>query len=241
MRPFLPLLVIFLISSCGSKPTVNTDFEMKYGKSIEEIQAQRMEPQQRRFMNVVPSNQSSDWRDENFDPNSYFPHADMSHFDKKKLPQVFTPNGQESRVYVGEKIPDDMFVISYNLKNHSPYKKIGAEFDGIEIPDEDFYQVKTESSDKSYLLVKDDQIRNNLARTRKERSDQDIKNSEVIIAEYKEKTREEKMLNIFDEKKTEEVKKSEAKKLEEKKKKITKKVKKPQPPKPTSFRAKESS
>jgi hypothetical protein len=221
MWPFLQLIIASLILvSCSSsreeaEEKMNSSFQNKYSQAVAAIQAQRQEPAEPQMVKIEAVKKSGDWRDGNFDP-SYALRPNVAKGQMVK--------GQE--VYMGEKLPEDMFEISYNLKNHPQYKKIGAEFDDIEIPDEDFYNVKTESADKSYLIVDGSVVRRNIAQTLNSRTSVDVANSAIIIAEYKEKTRAQKMSDMFDEVKIDD-KKDIKNNSKDNKKKIDVKEKKP--------------
>jgi hypothetical protein len=182
MKPnFLFLLpIIFAAFSCASEDPANESFQKKYSKTLESIRVQRSEPQIKPSREVVRATGSQDWRDPNFNPN-----------------QKLMPGGVD---FSGvDKLPADMFDISYNLTNHPRYKKIGEEFDGIEIPDEDFYKVQTEASDKAYLLVNGHILRKNIEQIKGMTTDKDLSNSIIIISEFKEKQRQQKMLQVFNE------------------------------------------
>ncbi len=214
--------------SCAKKSTVNQGFEEQYGKAVEMLRQQRAEPlakPQKQEEFVVKKN--DDWRDNDVKQDNYYPYMNADGLDNKKPMQQFLPDAQTFNSFSnqdGKALPDDMFIISYNTENHPQFKKIGVEFDAIDLPDEDFYNVKTEASDKSYLVIDNSILQKDISQIKQAKSAVDVENSKILIAEYKQKEREEDLPQALIQKEaTSEAKKQEKSNLKKQTKKQNKK------------------
>jgi hypothetical protein len=81
------------------------------------------------------------------------------------------------------RLPDDMFYITYNTQVHPPFSRIGKEFDQINIPRYDAYGVKTEMSEKIYLLAGNGNLQKTIDEVRNSRTADDPEISKILIEE----------------------------------------------------------
>ncbi len=202
MRGFANLLLIFFLFSCSSAPqTANSNFSKKYGKDVEKIRQERMPPIPLSSDQQEKSRQKTevDWRDQlSNNGGENYAYMDSSQFNEKNPPQEFLPNAQ---VYQNAQnirtLPDDMFIVTYNTDLYPPFVKYGVEFDNIEIPQKDSYGVETAMSNKVYMLAGNESLQKNIDKINEQRTLQDVKNSEILIAEQKRLRREQKSKEIF--------------------------------------------
>jgi len=197
----LMVLSLFCLVSCSKSETgeINKVFEQKYGKEVARIRAERAPENdlQGAMTSSVPI-QSDD--DDHHPGYGYYAYVDVAKFGEK-IPQAYLPNGesyeQERSKNPSNSLPSNMFEVSYNTTLYPPFHRVGAEFDGIKIPAADVYGVKTEMSEKSYLLAGNDSLQKNIDYTIAAKTDDDIEISEILIREQKQLKRKQKMLKIF--------------------------------------------
>ncbi len=192
-------LVSFLFSCKSDSAGVNSVFQERYGKEVEKIKVERLPPLQNALSNnkvVFNDKVEQDWRDQ--ESNDSYAYMDPSKLDPKQVPQEFLPNSQVyQNSQSGGNLPNDMFVVTYNTELSPPFVRYGVEFDRIIIPESDAYGVKTEMSDKVYVLAGNDSLQKNIDVINAQRTRRDIENSEILIAEQKRLRREQKSKKIF--------------------------------------------
>ena len=202
-RILILIFFILITSSCAKKLSINQSFQKKYGKQVERIKVERTPPKQLAEDNVVERGPSAeDWRNsEKIAGEEYYAYVDVTKFSEDRMPQNFLPNGESYQNARAEnpsnKLPEGMFEIAYNTNLHSPFRIIGAEFDGIEIPAEDAYNVKTAMSEKPYFLVGNEKLQRNINQINSQKTSQDIEISQILIKEEKQLKRKQKMIKIF--------------------------------------------
>jgi len=196
---FLSLLCSF--SSCAPKTDINSAFNKKYGKEVQQTKIERTPSKE---MNHETSYSTPPTEEEVIRSlaatSEYFPYVDVAKFGEK-VPQSYLPNGEVYELSRAKNpanaLPPNMFEIAYNTAVHPPFRRVGIEFDTITIPPEDVYGVKTEMSDKSYLLAGGDAMQKSIDKINNEKTADDIEMSEILIKEQKQLKRKQKMVKIF--------------------------------------------
>jgi hypothetical protein len=191
--------------SCSYTPEdVNLSFEKKYGAEVGRIKQQREAPMQgaanEMMMSSAPSIADLYNPDSSQSGGEYYAYVDVAKFGEK-IPQTYLPNGevyeQAKSQSPSNSLPANMFEVRYETALYPPFRKIGAEFDRIEIPPADVYGVKTEMSEKSYLLAGNSSMQKNIDQIIAEKTDDEIEISETLIREQKLLKRKQKMIKIF--------------------------------------------
>ena len=211
LKKFLPELLfalLFLASSCNrpSPPretnSYNDVFERKYGKEVEKIRATRSPMQQvsKEITTIQPPTEDELRTMNNKAGDNYYAYTDVSKFGEK-VPQNYLPNGEFYEATRGNNpsnsLPQNMFQVSYNTTLHPPFRRFGVEFDRIVIPASDVYGVKTEMSEKSYLLAGNSSLQKNVDQINAEKTAEDIEMSEILIDEQKQLRRKQRMQKTF--------------------------------------------
>lgn len=179
--------VLFVACSSEKLPDSNKTFNEKYAVEVQKIKAVRVEQissksQERMNFNAPLDQDLSRYTNNNVTVPEYYTTRQFAN-------QVLNDPGFNSQI--------EMFENSYNPSIRTPFRKIGAEFDAIDIPSKDAYGVNSGMSDKEYLLVSRKLLQKNVDQINVERSGNDIKNSEILIEEGREIKRKERMKNIF--------------------------------------------
>lgn len=204
---FLPFLILpFLLSSCTSSslPATNESFKKKYGGQIDKIKAERTPSKEMQKDSLTPQAfgqyESVAVADPSLPNSEYYAYVDVSKFGEK-FPQKYLPDGESYEQTRGRgpsnSLPPDVFEVSYNIGLYPPFRMVGAEFDGINIPESDIYGVKTEVSEKPYLLVGSNSLQKNIDHIEDTRTAEDVEFSEILMKEQKQLRRKEKMIKIF--------------------------------------------
>ncbi|MES2961632.1 MAG: hypothetical protein V4694_04545 [Pseudomonadota bacterium] len=210
LKKFLPeflCALLLLVSSCtwsSSKQVDNYNavFEKKYGKEVEKIRTTRAPVQQisKEVTTIQPPTEDELRTMNNPAGNNYYAYTDVSKFGEKG-PQNYLPNGEfyESarNNNPSNALPQNMFQVSYNTTLHPPFRRFGVEFDRIVIPTSDVYGVKTEMSEKSYLLAGNGSLQKNVDQINSEKTAEDIEMSETLINEQKQLRRQQRMQKTF--------------------------------------------
>lgn len=204
---FLPFPILpFLLSSCisNSLPTTNQYFQKKYGEQVNKIKAERTPSKEMQKDLLVPQAfgqyESGAAADPSLPNSEYYAYVDVSKFGEK-FPQKYLPDGeayeQNRARSPSNSLPPDVFEVSYNIGIHPPFRKVGAEFDGINIPESDIYGVKTKALEKPYLLVGNNSLQKNIDHIEAARTAEDVEFSEILMKEQKQLRRKGKMIKIF--------------------------------------------
>ncbi len=211
-RGFL-ILSIALNCSCakpGANSLANAEFENKYSKEVEFINSSRKEPifdpdaEARKMAQKKRAPTAFE------DPAAIIGVSSIDKFssarvDTSKLkiaqPQNFTPDEQtfgEGRAMVAKsKLPDDVFDLVYITDISPPFAVSGLAFDVIEIPERDFFGIKSTLSDKQYLLAGNEALQKSIDYINDTKTDDDVELSEIIIGEQKEIRKQQKLAKIF--------------------------------------------
>jgi hypothetical protein len=171
----LLLLTLMLSANCHKPLDVNSDFEAQYGSEIEKMRAQR--EMMKNSMDIMAQQAPA------------MPPQTIARENYQMDPALAKSN----------KLPDDMFQISYNTELYPPFRIIGSEFDAIKIPKTDAYGVNTEVTNKSYLLVEASSIQKSVNQINAQRSPDMIANSEAMIEKAKRIEREKRGINFASE------------------------------------------
>ncbi len=177
---FLIFTITNLLNGCVKNNldvAMNSNFEKKYGEEVAYILSKRAKK---------PEASDSDFPDfksslKNFE--SYTP--DFQVYNQGRA------NVQNSQ------LPADIFDVNYNAIEHPPFVYSGLEFDTINIPSQDYYKIKSDLSDKKYLIAGNQALQKNIDGMLQERTAQDIEMSNILIKEQKKLRREQKMQRVF--------------------------------------------
>jgi hypothetical protein len=179
------IFCLLFAAACFSKatPSVNAEFEKKYGKEVEKMRLERAVDSSASSVTVSQSPYATDMlRPE----NDYYAYVDVRRFNER-APEIYLPNGESyehtRRSGPDNSVPPDIFDINYNLGVYSAFRTLGAEFDRIYIPPQDVYGVETKMSDKEYLLAGNNALQRSIDNIEANKSSGDIENSEIIIRE----------------------------------------------------------
>lgn len=195
------LVTTFALSACSSSKNVNQVFEKKYGKEIEKIKVDRTPSEEltKQVMFSQPPLQNE--MQEYSDSTGYYAYVDVSKFDEKTTPRNYSPNGetyqQASSNNPTNILPKNMFEIAYDTRLYPPFRRAGIEFDQILVPAADVYGIKTEMSEKPYLLVGNKSLQKNIDQINQEKTIEDIEISKILIKEQQQLKRRQRMIEIF--------------------------------------------
>ncbi len=199
------LQLCFLLSSCFSSkelPDVNATFEKRYGQEVKQLNSDRISNTPPAKVTVLQSPSSEEITSDLVEKGEYYAYVDVNKFNDK-APQVYLPNGEsyEQTKMTGpaSSVPSDIFEISYNLDLYPAFSQSGTEFDAIKVPPQDVYGVKTEMSEKSYLLAGNNTLQRTIDQINADKSADDIDNSQIVIREQKKLRRRQQMLKTFGE------------------------------------------
>jgi hypothetical protein len=189
------LFYIFLLSSCAA-PSVNEDFNNKYGGQIDRIKMERAPAGSDIVSGSFAAPSQLEVMKESGD---YYPYADVTKFGEK-IPQSYLPGSETydlSRNNNSSSLPADVFELKYNLALSPQFRRIGLEFDNIKIPEADVYGVKTAMSDKTYISPGGEILQKTIDKVEADKSEEDADMSQILVAEKKQISRKKKMEKIF--------------------------------------------
>lgn len=181
---------VLIISSSCSEKTISEKFQEKYGSEVTRINSGRVAADQKVKVQVYPPSQEEVNRmyTSEADINKYS-YVDVKQFATKK----YLPDGdyyQQMRAYNPSNfVRRDLFQVKYDTTLASKFHHIGAEFDGIRIPPEDLYGVKSTLSSKPYIVIGRNSVQKSFDVVNKERKKIDVEASKIIISEQKEALR----------------------------------------------------
>jgi hypothetical protein len=200
---FFWIALSLLTTSCYSSrlPDVNAEFEKKYKEEVEKMnQGRDMGANSQEVVTVVQSPNPADINAE-MREDAYF-YVEVDRFSDKP-PRIYLPNGesyeQTRALNPSNSIPPDMFEISYGIGLYPPFRQQGVEFERIAIPPRDVYGVKTQMSEKPYLLAGNNSVQKSVDRILSEKTPEDVENSEILINERKAFRRKQRMIKTFGE------------------------------------------
>jgi hypothetical protein len=172
----LILSSLTLTCSCYSKSDeANVNFKKKYGKDVNKINSRRDK------MDI--SNQKNEQALKDQRLKFEMENAKSSY---ARAIQVWMP----SDLGQGRQLPDDMFVIDYNLQNFpDSYAISKLSFDDITIPRRDAFGVETDLGEKNYQLVDRKTLQKDFDLTKQSINREDREISAELIGEEKQARR----------------------------------------------------
>ncbi len=190
--------LLAITTSCSDIIDINQKFNNKYSDQVKKINEQ-IRIQERDF--IVSGSGSS------FNSNPEFklystpsqilanqsPVNNKASFETYKLylktPQNYLPNNATYKTgnknSAANRIPNNLFELNYGPYTHPPFRVTGIDFDIIAIPDKDAYGVPSSLDRKSYPLVSNRYIANNVRNMTLNRKTEDIEFTEDLISEQK--------------------------------------------------------
>ncbi len=181
------LASFFLFSCSNSVFKSNEVFESKYGDNVKMINALRQDK------SVIDIKNKLDFTAEFENDDSRYTNQNVT-IPEQYSTQQFYNQAPDNSGFTG---PREMFDVTYAQTINTPFRKIGAEFDVIEIPPQDAYGVRVGMQNKEYLLVSRKLLQRNIDQMNTERTKEDIENSNVLISEQKSLKRRARMTKIF--------------------------------------------
>lgn len=181
---------LFLNSSCGGKARIDSNkfFNQKYSSKVKYFKQARLEPEsskKKKYYSKLPSRQEViEMRHQN---QGYQRYVEVSKYYKKNL-------AHQNKI---QNIDPKIFKISYITKKMGPFNYNNYD-NSIEIAKKDAFDIPTRFDNKEYLLVGNAYIQKNIDKISKSRSQEDIKNSMVLIKERSDYRRKQKISNILD-------------------------------------------
>lgn len=165
--------ILIFLNSCipqvgGKASGGNESFEQKFGNQVKGLGEQRLDKQAKEadFKNYRSPDEQKNFKGINSLENS-FPYPEITNFGEPST-KIFFPDTetyeQGQQINPANQLSPDIFDISYNTALNPPFKKLGQEFDAIDVPSADIYGISSGSSDKSYLLASHDSIYNSISK-----------------------------------------------------------------------------
>lgn len=215
LKIFIVIFLCGVTSSCfstvsNSSSVANEEFREKFSSEISAINSKRneLEIEEENFVNrnLVQMKTSNIYDDPALSLGVASPisrsggYIDTSKISIKKYEDNF-PSKQDLDGMISNfsqrSLPADMFNISYNTSQHPPFFQYGGDFDKIEIPKYDAYQISTNLDDKPYFIVSSDSLQKNIDKIIKSRREEDVEFSEILIKENKNLRRQKRLGEIF--------------------------------------------
>lgn len=195
---FIILSIILLGSCTGKLRKANEKFLQEYGNDVDRINQSRV-----KIMNNDPLSQDNSQNDlgKTSQWGDLATNFGVSGTNQLKSAQVdtsglkfFKPNQEEftpdmQTLLEGKKrsLPGYIFDISYNSFNYpASYVRSKVSFDDIIIPLKDAFGIKSQSSDKNYILVGKGNLQENIDQINSVTDYQDRNISKILIKERKE-------------------------------------------------------
>ncbi len=210
------LLALEAAVSCSNNNVQNksnAEFERKFSSDVSKINAARLPPAPLAQPDEapLPKFQSQNAANKFASPNELLgvsgaaqyssANVDTAKFSLKQI-EDFSPDAQSlaaAKAAGQNKLPDDMFDLTYNLGLSPPFVASGLEFDMIKIPDRDHYGVASTLNKKRYLLAGNQVLQKNIDEIIKSQSAEEIELSEILIKEQKQLKKQQKLAKIFGE------------------------------------------
>lgn len=198
-------LVLFPpLISCSSVNDINEEFNKKYHKEVTKYREKRTVPESVKNQSIIsrpPTKEEIEAAVRNSSDQSYYAYVNVSEFGEDQTPKQHFPDGEVYELTKANnpsnKLPPNMFKITYYTRVHSPFRYSGAEFDAIDIPKRDAYGVNTRLSKKTYLLAGRNSLQKNVDNIHQGRTNEDIEMSHTLIKEKKQLKRRQEMVRIF--------------------------------------------
>lgn len=184
---FFPCLIIScnnLLSNKGVAEQANDNFETQFNTDVKKINSFRVEPKRTAiersdFVSADRNLSKNPQQLENFSPDE----------------RVFR-DGQQ--MMMKSQFAGDIFDLNYDTNPQGPFVVRGAEFDSIQIPEADFYGVKSSLSAKQYLLVGNKALQKNIDTINDKKVSYDDELSAILVKEQKELQRQKRFNELFE-------------------------------------------
>lgn len=212
------LLALIALDSCASSKShnnTNSEFEKRFSGDVSKINAFRSPPpregEQNPNINSVVEKQKNN-TNRFSEPDELLGIAGSARYSSAnvdttkfslKQEENFSPDQQTlvagNIANQQNKLPDDMFDLTYNLGVHQPFVVSGVEFDKIQIPERDYYGIASTLNDKRYFLAGNQILQTNIDDLIRSQNAEDIELSEILIKEQRQLKKQQKLANIFGE------------------------------------------
>lgn len=193
------ILLIILFDSCSNKlGKANEKFLQEYGDDVDRINQNRIEVMGDDSLSQDNSQNWSGKASQWDDSATNFGVAGTNHFKSAQVDtsglKFFKPNQEEftpdmQTLLEGKRrsLPSYIFDISYNLFNYpASYGRSKVSFDDIVIPVKDAFGIKSQLSEKNYILVGKGNLQENIDHINSITDYQDRNISKILIKERKE-------------------------------------------------------
>ncbi|MBU6140847.1 MAG: hypothetical protein KGP29_04760 [Proteobacteria bacterium] len=181
------LMALFIFSCSAEIPNPNKNFVTKYQTEVLAINEQRVlkKGEEKEMISSQPPTEQ-EVTESLAKKAEYYPYVRTNRIGDTPL-QMNLPNREiyQQIAGSGNKLPSDIFELSYNLALYPPFHKMGAEFDKISVPRYDAFGVSTEMSDKTYLLVGNNSLQRAVDSINSQKTDTDVEISKMLVREKK--------------------------------------------------------
>lgn len=190
-RGFIPILILANLSSCSPRniADINEHFRATFGGPVKKISQSRTPPPDLGSYPTVVNEPIS----------PFLPPVQRQRPFPGQRPNQFGPESAASSYAPMEKLPEDIFDLTYSTQQLPPFVALGSEFDMIEVPSHDYYGINTGMKEKSYMIVGNLDLQKDVDQINNNRSETDIEISETLIKERQKQRQKYKMQKIFGE------------------------------------------
>jgi len=200
------LTLVFLgLSSCNKDYDPNEKFNKKYGQ---QIMHRKMPENKKTFYDLKkeaprpfqPITSEEVYLDSIKRQVQYFPYSKINRFGQR-FDGGYLDRAQALSQSVinssSQRISSDVFDIVYFAGPYESFDYKGARFDGIRIPIRDRYGVETSFANKEYLNPGNNALQKSVESFNKNRGEDSIAMTEILIREQKDLRKKQKMIDIF--------------------------------------------
>lgn len=197
MHFVVALTLLTLLASCSSiMEGSNSDFVKKYHEEVKRINEQRTPDKELKNETLFSAPPTREEVVQDLaSKTQYHPYSDISLLGDAPKNEML-PNRETYELGTNQNspssLPHNIFETTYDLALYPPFRKIGAEFDSIELPQADAYGVSTDLGDKKYLLVGSNSLQRSVDYINSEKSDTDVEITKMLVVEKKKILRREK-------------------------------------------------
>lgn len=212
-------ILILALTSCynplrnSNTDKVNASFEETFGDNVEQIKEMRAEPtiekpdfSVRRLDQPLPPRQISSYANPaevlgvNGASRYFSAEVDTSKL-KLTYPEGTIPDGQtfmEGQRFMNQsRFSDEIFEMKYNTDPQGPFVVRGAEFDAIQIPEQDFYGIGSSLKGKQYMLVGNRVLQRKIDKLRLNKAPYDDEIAEILVKEQSQRKKDKRVNAIF--------------------------------------------
>lgn len=208
------LSTIFILFSCNTvgPNSVNNDFQNKFGDQVQKIREYYQSQNIDQNPKVISDDDNKKIKEySEFDnPVEIFNIAgpiqkQQANVETQKIiikpKKFFGPTMNDyNRSLANSRnrvIPADIFEIKYNINQFPPFKTTGVEFDKIRIPSQDAYGINSDLNQKEYKIAQISYLQRSIDNYDKNRTNEDLEFSKILIKEQKNLIRQKKSMEIF--------------------------------------------